>query len=84
MKYSYDIRQIDAWADAECGWTWNESWSYGEMETSGDPRRALTRYLKKRGITFKRNRTRINYDGSVYEIQDRKTKEPLFAAIPNF
>lgn len=84
-KYSYDVREIDAWSDAESGWTWNTSYHIGTMETAAeDVRRALTAYLKKRGIVFKLNRTIIQDDGSVIEIQDRKTKEPLYAAIPNF
>lgn len=84
-KYSYDVREIDAWSDAEIGWTWNTSYHIGTMETAAeDVRRALTAYLKRRGIVFKLNRTIIYDDGSVIEIQDRKTKEPLYAAIPNF
>lgn len=82
QKYSYDVREIDAWTDPAGGWTWNSSYNIGTMETTGDPRRALAAYLKKRGIVFKRNRTRIEYDGDIYEIQDRKTGEPLYAAIP--
>ena len=85
QKFSYDVRQIDAWADAESGWSWNASYHLGTMETAADPRQALPNYLRrKHGIIFKRNRTRIACDGDIYEIQDRKTKEPLFAAIPNF
>lgn len=84
-KYSYDVREIDAWSDPESGWTWNTSYHIGTMETAAeDVRRALTAYLKRRGIVFKLNRTIIYDDGSVIEIQDRKTKEPLYAAVPNF
>ena len=80
---TYEIREIDALHDGEC-WTWNTSYNLGIMMTSArDERRAFTRYLQQRhGITFKRNRTRITWDGDVYEITDRKTGEPLFAAIP--
>ena len=84
-KYSYDVREIDAWSDPESGWTWNTSYHIGTMETAAeDVRLALTAYLKRRGIVFKLNRTIIYDDGSVIEIQDRKTKEPLYAAVPNF
>lgn len=78
----YEVRQIDAWKDIE-GWTWNESWPIGEFTTSAsNERKAFTAYLKRLGITFKRNCTLITYDGDIYEIIDRKTKEPMFAAIP--
>lgn len=83
-KYAFDVREIDAWSDPEGGWTWNSSYHIGTMETAGDARRALTNYLGKHGISFKLNRTLIQDDGDVIEIVDRKTKEPLYAAIPNF
>ena len=84
-KFAFDVREIDAWNDPECGWIWNSSFHIGTMETAAkDEKRALVNYLKKRGISFKLNRTIIYDDGFVIEIQDRKTKEPLFAAIPNF
>lgn len=81
---SYEVREIDAWADPDGGWTYNESWHIGSFCTySQDIPRAFRRYLKQcHGITFYRGRTATEYDGDVYEIVDRKTREPLFAAIP--
>lgn len=78
---AYEIRQIDAWYDGE-GWTYNESWHLGTFTTTGDPARAFRRALAKLGITFYRGRTSTEYDGDVYEIVDRATREPLFCAIP--
>lgn len=81
-KVNYEIRQIEAWNGPE-GWTWNQSWKIGTMTTGAkNVRRAFTAWLRRKGITFKVNKTRIEYDGDVYEIQDRKTGEPLFAALP--
>lgn len=83
-KYRYEIRQIEAWNTPE-GWTWNTSFYLGTMETAArDEARALRSFLRRAGIVFLRGRTRTEYDGSIYEIQDRKTGEPLFAAIPLF
>ena len=84
-KYKYEIRQIDAWNSPE-GWTWNTSYLMGTMATSAENvGKAISRYLKQHhGITFKANRTRTQDDGNVIEIIDRKTGEPLFAAIPMF
>lgn len=84
-KYQYEIREIDAWNSPE-GWTWNTSYYMGIMSTRAENvRKALSNYLKHHhGITFKANRTRTQDDGSVIEIIDRKTGEPLFAAIPMF
>lgn len=85
-KNSYDIREVDAWGNKIDGFEYNASYYLGTLETSAqDERKAFTRWLKnKRGITFKKNRIRIEYDGAVYEITDRKTGEPLFAMIPNY
>lgn len=81
----FEIRQLDAWGNAKDGYEINNSYYMGEMVTKAqDERRAFTAWMKKHvGITFKPNRTLIEYDGDVYTIIDRKTKEPLFAAIPN-
>lgn len=83
-RFKFEIRGIDAFNYGADGWTWNTSYHVGDMETSAkNKKRAFTRWLKNRkGITFKPNRTLIEYDGDVYTIIDRKTKEPLFAAIP--
>lgn len=78
---AYEIRQIDAWHDGE-GWTYNESWHLTSFTTTGDPARAFRRALACLGITFYRGRTATEYDGDVFEIVDRATREPLFCAIP--
>lgn len=84
-KISFEIREIDAWNYDEEGWIWNTSYHLGDMITSAkDERKAFTAWMKRHmGITFKLNKTLVEYDGDAYIIIDRKTKEPLFAAIPN-
>ena len=83
-KFKFEIREIDAlnYGEEE-GWIWNTSYHMGDMVTSAkNEKRAFTSWMKNHaGITFKPNRTLIEYDGDVYTIIDRKTKEPLFAAI---
>ena len=85
-KISFEIREIDAWGNNEEGYEINESWHMGEMQTKAqNERRAFTAWLKRHlGISFKNNRTLIEYDGDCYAIIDRKTKEPLFIAIPQY
>ncbi len=86
-KFKFEIREIDAWNyGEEEGWIWNTSYHMGDMITSAkNEKRAFTSWMKNHaGITFKPNRTLIEYDGDVYTIIDRKTKEPLFAAIPEY
>ena len=85
-KAKFDVRQVDSLCDIEfdfLSWYWNASYYLFSFETSAkNEKRAFTQALKKHGITFKKNRTRITFDGDVYEITDRKTGEILFAAIP--
>ena len=83
-KYSFEIRQLDAWGNNEEGYEINTSYHMGEMKTKAqNERRAFTGWMKRHlGISFKPNRTLIEYDGDCYTIIDRKTKEPLFIAIP--
>lgn len=84
-KISFEIRQLDAWGNAEEGYDINTSYHMGEMFTKAqDERRAFTAWIKRHlGISFKKNRTLIEFDGDCYTIIDRKSKEPLFIAIPN-
>ena len=80
----YEIRQIDSLYDGDT-WTWNSSYLLTTFQTKAkNEKRAFVNALKKYGIAFKKNRTRIEYDGDIYEITDRKTGEPLFAMIPNY
>lgn len=46
-KFSFDVRGVEAWAEPEGGWTWNQSWHLGTMETAGDPRQALPDFLRR-------------------------------------
>ena len=84
QKYEYEIREIDAMAYDEDGWTWNTSYNVGKISTTGDPGRAMMRMLHKRGVVCKRGACYIDYDGSIYELRRRGTHEPYYAAIPMF
>ena len=83
----YEIRQLDCYLYGD-EWTQNTSYLIGAFEThckAENEKQAFTRYLaNKHGIVFKKNRTRIEFDGDCYTIIDRKTKEPLFIAIPHY
>lgn len=83
----YEIRQLDCYLYGD-EWTQNTSYLIGAFEThckAENYKQAFTRYLaNKHGIVFKKNRTRIEFDGDCYTIIDRKTKEPLFIAIPHY
>ena len=79
---TFEVRQIEAWRDCE-DWYWNDSYFMGTFSTKAkDEKRAFSAFLRKHGIVFKINRSLIVNDGDILTIIDRKTKEPLFAAIP--
>lgn len=83
-KYAYEVREIDAWNTGD-GWTWNTSYPVGDIETAGDVKRAMMAFLRKKyGIICKKGACRIEYTGDIYELQNRKTGEPFYAAIPKF
>lgn len=79
---TYEIRQLDCYVYDD-SWTVNTSYRLGEFTTRAkDTARAFYRALHRLGITFYKGKTRTEYDGDVYEITDRATGKPLFAAIP--
>ena len=82
MKFEYEIRQIEAWADIE-GWTWNDSYHIGNFSTRAENhKRAFLNALHNLGIVCKRGACYVAFDGDIYELRRRGTHEPLFAAIP--
>lgn len=83
-KQNYEIREYEAWDDGEF-WTVNQSWEVCRFSSAAkDEWRLFRRELKKRGIQFKRGVTEVCYDGSVFEIVNRKTQEPYYAMIPEY
>lgn len=82
MKTKWEIRQIDSIAYDD-SWTSNESYHLGEMKTSSKhPHKAFTNWLRNtRGIRFGKGTIRIEDQGDLLEIQERKSGRPLFVAI---
>ena len=80
---AFEIRQIDAWKNEEGGYIWNESIKIGEFTTAAaNEKRAFLRALRKMGIVCKRGKCKVDFDGDIYELTERKTGKPLLAAIP--
>lgn len=78
----FEIMQIDAWHDGEA-WTYNESFRIGEFSTKAENvKRAFCRALHGLGVVFRRGCVVVVDEGDLLEIQDRKSGEPLFAAVP--
>lgn len=82
-KCKYEIRQVDAWESTEGGFTWNNSIRIGAFETAAqDHKKAFLKALHKIGFVLKRGSCKVDFDGDIYKICERKTGKPLFAAIP--
>lgn len=81
--FCFEIRQVDSYREENDSWTWNTSYRLSDFtvaRTTNLPRK-FVRELNKLGIHFAPNRTLICDDGDLLEIVDRKTKQPLFAAL---
>jgi hypothetical protein len=82
MKFEYEIRKIEAWADIE-GWSWNTSYHIGNFSTRAENHKcAFLNALHNLGIVCKRGACYVDFDGDIYELRERKSDMPLFAAIP--
>ena len=82
-KYEFDVRQIDALPDGD-SWCWNTSYFLFNFCTSAkNEKRAFLRQLHKNGIHFS-TPVYVDYDGDIYEVRERKSDMPLFAALPRF
>jgi len=56
----FEIRELDCWLYDE-EWTQNTSYFVGNMVTKAEnEKRAFTKWLKKKGISFKNNRKRMD------------------------
>jgi hypothetical protein len=81
MERKYEIRAVEAWASDD-GWTWNESFHLADFNyQGGDLKNRFLYELHKLGTFCKRGRCVVVDDGSVLELQDRKTGEPLYACL---
>ena len=81
-RTTYEIREVDAWNDGD-GWIYNTTYNLGSFTTAAqDETRAFYRALNRLGVRFYRGMVRAVDDEDILEIIDRKTAEPLFAAIP--
>lgn len=82
-SYNYELGYVDAYEDEESCWCWNESIRLSDftvVSTTNIPRK-FVRELHKLGVYFVPNRILVYDDGDLLEIVDRKTKQPLFAAL---
>lgn len=83
-KCRFEIRQVESWKDEEGGWVWNDSYALGEFSVLdyANEKRAFLTTLHKLGVKLTQGAYVVVCENGIYEVQNRKTGEPLFAAIP--
>ena len=79
----YEIKQISARKNEKGVWTWKNAMTIGEFQTNAkNHKKAFLYHLHKMGIILKSGKFTINASKNVLEVRDRKTNEPIFAAVP--
>lgn len=77
------VLTIDAWREAEGGWTWNAWYGVGHvpLEVCDYTPRRLLAYMREAGYlaAASRGRCAIEDDGYNVIVMARGTREPLFA-----
>jgi hypothetical protein len=80
----YIIRNIDAWKEAEGGWTVNQSWNVGELEIADSdftPRKVL-KLLRDEGYLSDGSKGRVALDNMfgypTTMVVNKNTREYLF------
>ena len=83
----YDLKSIDAWGNETDGYEWNASYTIEEAIFISD--RATLEDIKAliiRAIFHEKEKadayTVLEYDGDIYELQDKETGQPLYALVP--
>lgn len=76
MKWK--LKQIDAWAESEGNWNYNESWEIGESDNE-NPEDDLFNLIRPE---YRRNyyTEDIGIEPDVIELRERKTDKPVFCA----
>lgn len=91
----YQVVQVDAWADGENGWTWNDQYKLFQFRSnSGNLKRTFVTRLRKfladgvqtvSGIKehfdLGRGWYYVTDDWDVMELRNRWTDKPLYACI---
>ena len=80
----WELREIDAWADPEGGWMWNNSFVLKRFRSDADDLKGLfLRVLADvRGRPLPRGVFRVDDSGwNILEIQQRKAGMPVYAMV---
>lgn len=76
-----NILSIDAWAEGEDSWTWNQWFKVGSCPLSlvDQPKESILEWFYREGFIRQTEEGDIEDDGHNVVIVDAKTREPIFA-----
>lgn len=81
LRPLWRILEIDAWAEPEGGWTWNDAFTLKEFRSDAeDMKRVFLRELKKlRGRPLDRGAFYVSDDFEILEVRRRNDECPIWA-----
>jgi hypothetical protein len=84
--YKFQLRDVDAWANPEGGWSWNDSHVLEEDIFFADSRitpRIVLRKLREWRFLSEESKGKVRFveDWPVLEVQIKSTGEPILAFI---
>lgn len=80
-KKTFEVREIDAWRDADDSWYWNESFHIKDIQTSAkDLKRRFLDIFKYMFYSSSPVEC-VCEDGYIYEIRVKKDEMPIVAFI---
>ena len=80
----WELREVDAWADGEGGWTWNDSFVFKRFRSDADDlKRLFLRVLADvHGRPLPRAVFRVDdSDWDILEVQRRRDGCPVYAMV---
>jgi len=86
-KQCFELRLVEAWMDEEGDWVWDDSYpivNFYVKEGANEKRAFLKAFhkLDKLASELPRGTYVVVSIEDMLEIQDRKTKKPLYIAVP--
>jgi hypothetical protein len=75
------VLSIDAWADGEGGWTWNNWFKVGTVEAIPDTNRKILRMMRSEGYLSEASKGKVTVDDDGYNVVicEKSTGMPVFA-----
>jgi len=83
MAYGFQVASVDAWAESEGGWYWNNQYKIGEGQLERLTSRLILKWLRQEDFLTDRSIGRVHVEDfdDVIEIQEKSNRRPILALI---